>query len=712
MKIYQLIYTSVKHCLSDAERGLENAPGLRVYSCSQGLTKEEIEEVQKFSSYRLPANCEEQYSKTPCDPQVPEQFPKSFRTFRVSENKVAALQTVYSGYDFNGNPGNFFAHAFIFEKTGKDFHPEDYYNSPDFKTYLTPEEADRELVRFLPIREEMEKDKLLDQAIYAFVEAHKKKVSFILEKAIDLLRGNGKEHLFIETADQDESDYYLLAIKKLLPDEVCQDIGISTYNLFLPSNRQKKIRLHASVKGKNNITPVSIEKRTNCEFIDVTSLDEALLRTIKLFDFPVDKMNELYEKYSITTLEQMDEWFASYDKVTEPGIGRRLLDIRDKISRELFIARCKSILSVIDSEEMDRVRFELLEVMYENIHIISCDKEDISKKYVYEGVKCIAAGESKNLENLFQGFEDAKKQAAVIYDELDSYMRLINRDDIDSKNGMLILRLFALIKQNCVIETWKAFFRENSDYLRIFVEIAAKVMINDTEPVTFTAPNVWTSQETAEAIAYFEASTEDPAVKRGCRKYILNHSKIDWAQYGIILSKEKKSREDTEADIHRIRKLLSSVGYVPFQKTSYRDLKYDIVNEMNASENPLLLTRLLYAYYMWQASAGQLADAQKTAQDVAELILEMKQTQRSCYQYIFPKLALEILDTPGHYHELMINAQTMEPDFWSWFLLGYKRHAEDEGVMLTYQRVFDASSSQLRSLPIYTRLKRTLHGVQ
>lgn len=709
MKVYQLIYTNARHRLSDSEHGLENFPGMGVYSCSQGLTKSEIDEIVRYCGYKLPKNSTTEYSKTPCDPSVPELFPKSFRTVRLSENKTAVIQTVYSGCDFDGNPGNFFAHAYIFEKTGKSFRPEDYYGSSDFRTHLTQEEIDRQLVCFLPVKDDLQKDPMLDQAIYTFIDSNKKKMSFILQNAMNLLRGNGKTHLLIETSAQEESDYYLLSLKKLLPEAVSDGIGISTYNLFLPSNKQTKIIFHATVKGKNNITPESIQSHTNCVYIDLTKLDTAGIKPIKLFDFPVDKLNELYEKYSIRSFDQLDDWFDSYEKVSEPGIGQRLTDIKDTISRELFIARCKSIFSVIDDAVMDPVRFELLHVMYENIHIIASDKDEISKKYVYEGIRCIAEGNPQNMENLFKGFEDVKQQATLIYNELDQYMKLLETADINEKSGMLLLRLFAVIKQGCIIETWKEFFKENHQYLSIFVDIAACVMINNSFPATFTAPNIWTAQETAEIIVYFDSSTQSESIKRGCRKYILNNPKINWASYGIVLNKVKKSKEARENDLLRIRKMLSDVGYCPFQKTAYTDLKYDIVNEMNVSENPLLITRLLYSYYMWQAASGQLADAQKAAQAVSDLILDLKENQYSCYQYVFPNLALEILSTPGHYHELMINSETMEPDFWSWFLIGFKRCQHDEGIRLTYQRVFDANEDDLKRLPIYTRLYKTIN---
>lgn len=102
MKVYQLIYTSVRHSLSDSTLGLANQPGLRVYSCSQGITENNIAEIVKFASYRLPKNDKTVYSEVTGDPQVPEMFPKCFRTLRLSDGRYAAIQTVFCR---NGLPG-------------------------------------------------------------------------------------------------------------------------------------------------------------------------------------------------------------------------------------------------------------------------------------------------------------------------------------------------------------------------------------------------------------------------------------------------------------------------------------------------------------------------------------------------------------------------------------------------------------------------------
>ena len=137
MKVYQLIYTSVQNSLSDTELGLTNQPGQHVYSCSQGLTKDNIQEIVRFANYRLPRNNTITYSEIVGDPAIPEMFPKIFRTLKLDDGRYAAVQSVYSGVDYEGKHGNFFAHALVFDEVDEDFFPEQYCGSEFFKTHLT-----------------------------------------------------------------------------------------------------------------------------------------------------------------------------------------------------------------------------------------------------------------------------------------------------------------------------------------------------------------------------------------------------------------------------------------------------------------------------------------------------------------------------------------------------------------------------------------------
>ena len=129
---------------------------------------------------------------------------------------------------------------------------------------------------------------------------------------------------------------------------------------------------------------------------------------------------------------------------------------------------------------------------------------------------------------------------------------------------------------------------------------------------------------------------------------------------------------------------------------------------MAENENPLLLVRLLNAVFTWQSVADRAKEAEKCAEDVYELIMELKENEISVYKYVFPKLALEILDSSGMGHEIMINADTMDEGFWNWFAIGFKRSISDEVIRINYERVFEASRPYIKSLPVFTKLNKLM----
>jgi len=702
MKIYQLIYTSVKHSLSDSSLGLVNQPGYRVYSCSQGLTQGDIFEVIRFCGYRLPKNIDISYSETPFDPSIPDKFPKTFRTLKLASGKYAAIQVSYSGYDWEGEKGNFFAHAFVIDEADEGFTPEMFYGSPSFKTYLTPEEYNNELVQYLPPITAPELETELYDKVDSFVSNHKIQMSAVLEQVIPVLTGAGKTHICISAKNAEESAMYVLGLKRILPVGLADEYGVSTNNVFLPSSSQNNIIINGTVTGKNNITDEDVQRRTNCVYIDAQRIETDGVKPMKLFEMSMDELYKSYDDFSIKSGKQLVLWFNSFERFAEEGVGGRLRDLYESVGEKLFTERALFVYDKLNKAEMKHIRYEVLEVMYEHIELFPDISNDIIRMYLLEGVQCICDGEPKTVENMFKDIEH--ETAEKIYSYLDDVIKLI--PEKNTKSSTMLLRLFSCMKNSVGIETWKEFFKENTEYLTMFTLMCAEVMISDTVPVTFTAPAIWSESDTAEAIAYIDSSTDDENIHKAAVKYVLSHKNEAWSKYGIMLQKKKKTKEDADNDMMRIKKMLTAVGYVPYQRSSYKDLKFEVLNEMATNENPLLLVRLLYAVYAWQGAADRLSEAEKAANEVFSLIMEIRETEFSCYRFIFPKLALEILDTPGHYHEMMINSDTMDAEFWNWFYVGFRKNEENELLRENYERVLEVSLSAVRQLPIYNRISK------
>ena len=73
---------------------------------------------------------------------------------------------------------------------------------------------------------------------------------------------------------------------------------------------------------------------------------------------------------------------------------------------------------------------------------------------------------------------------------------------------------------------------------------------------------------------------------------------------------------------------------------------------------------------------------------------------------MIPKLAIEIVESQGHYHDIMINTETMPPSFWNWFLIGAQRARRNDKVMLTYSRIYESNKLKLNRLQVKSSLRK------
>ena len=711
MKVYQLIYTSVQHSLSDGSLGLSNQPGLRVYSCSQGITKENIGEIVKFSNYRLPKSDKTEYSQIIGDPQIPSMFPKTFRTLRLADGRFVALQSVYSGVDYQGQPGNFFAHALVFDETEEDFFPEQYFNSTVFKTYLTTEEAEKELVVYLPCLDDIKGEESVKKEIKEFISSHKKELSYLIEKTFEVINSDVLKNICIATSQEDETSKYLVALKWLLPRDIDKNTGISTYNVYIPSDSQKQIILNGTIKGKNNITKQAVETKETCLYIDMENTDFSETKIHPLLNFDIDALREEYKKYKPMSVLQLNDWIDSTVDITSQGMGAKLLNLKTSSGDEAFRTRLLELYSKIDDSEMDAVRFEIIKVAYDNLCDFPEKKNEITKRYIDMCVDKLCRGEAYDVNSFFDNCVDREERAEKINESIGTYMQKIkeHKEEIGEKNSLILLSMLAEVKHGTGASTWKAFFNSNKEKMTTFVELAS-VIITGYGIDAFTPPKTWSKSDLDEVVVYFDSSTQDEKIKDSCFKYIYYNDETDWESYGIVLSKHRKTIGEQEVDIRKIKRMLAKVGYVPYQRKRYFDLRSEVREDMLNSRTPLLLTLVLNAYYTWTSDFGNLPQSEKSAEKLRSLILELKKTQKPCYDFVIPKLALEITEARGHYHEKIIDTETVPNNFWDWFMLGFERCGGDEDKILNYTRIYEANKRKLLRTPYSKRLRQVFKG--
>ena len=708
MKVYQIIYTSVLHSLSDSELGLSNQAGLRIYSCSQGLERSDLDEVTRFANYRLPKNNTKEYPDTLGDPSVPEMFPKTFRTLRLSDGKYAAIQAVYAGVDQQGHEGNFFSHVLIFENADDEFFPERYCRSKSFRTHLTLPELSGDLVKYLPALDDAEVNKEYEDEIYKFIESHKRELSYLINSVITIFMGQNIKNICIAALSGDDVEKYVIALKYLLPRDISAGGGVSTYNVYLPSDKQDKICIHGTIKGENNITKEAIETKQSCMYIDIDKTDFSSYEISPLLErWTAKELREEYKLLKIKSVDGLMNWVSSFEHTNQPGMGGKLLRLKSTIGNEAFVRRAEDIYSKINEDEYQPVRFEVTKVMYDNADLFPNELETLTDSYLTQTINKLANGEKYDLGAVFSSMEHEKNQVAVMKKKVPEIMAKLAAagDKISDANKFVILGFFAQLKHKYGDDTWKDFFGGNRMHLTTFVEIAAAVIITGYGVKPFSPPSNWLRADLDEIIAYFESSTEDEKLRNLCLKYIYTNTDTDWSIYGISLTKHTKTRGEQEEDMRRIKSMLKKVGYEPYRGGTYMGIKMDVKANLDESMSPLLLSRLLDSYYYWQRTYGNQAMAKKMAQKFRGLLIEMKKTQRSCYNYIIPKLALEIIETPGHYHEVMINNETMPESFWNWFLIGYEKCGRDDDKLLSYTRIYEANKNKMR-MPVRKKLKK------
>lgn len=711
MKIYQMIYTATKYSLSDKSKGLTNTSGKCVYSCSEELTKENIDELIRFSSYKMLKAPDIQYSKTPCDPSVPELFPKTFRTLKLSDGRYAAIQAVYSSCDFNGERGNSFAHALVFDEFSDAFFPEQYYKSEIFKTHLTREEQEGQLVKYLPTLTVDENDTLID-TVSEFIKSHRSEMGYLINRAIGLLTGTAIKNICIATSSSDLSDMYLIALKYLLPRDISRYTGISTYNVYIPSDKQDNIVFHATIKGRNNISEESIKAQKNCLYIDMDNINYTDEEILSVIDFDLKILQERYKVSNIKSVSAFLDWCSTYSGELKKGIGAKLISLLRSGGEDVLRERLNELYAVYRDDAHKDVRFEILKTLFDNAKLLENNQKDITLSYIGECVEMMCNGTDFAIYECAHNITDTMSQ--IIADNIGEYIKRVydTLDSLSEFNKNAFIEFFALIKHSAKKKTWKELFKNDTDRLSAFIILISGQVIKGRGAYMFEEPKSFNISDMAEVVAYIHSSTDDEVIKYGCVKYILTYPGEDWDAYGITIKSREKTRDEQNDDLERVKKMLRHIGYYPFEKSRYEHLRSTVRNDMSQNLNPLLLSRVLDAYYNWSAASGRQTKAKKKARILRDLIIELRMKEREVYDFIFPKLALEIIETTGHYHDKIISPKTMTNSFWHWFLIGYQRAADNEMLILNYNRIYLSHKEELLKTTAGRALKEAFSQVR
>ncbi len=185
--------------------------------------------------------------------------------------------------------------------------PERYIGHKRYRTHLTEKDLNGQIVHYLKPLDNIAPSEGVENKVINFIGEHKYELTYILDRATRLLTSDDIKNICIAANDAETVQMYLLALKWILPISLSENTGISTYNVYLPSDKQKQIVFHGTIKQHNNITGQAIEARKNCIYIDIENTKFPHSAKSMLLGFDIDELREKLKENNIFTV----------------GIGRR-----------------------------------------------------------------------------------------------------------------------------------------------------------------------------------------------------------------------------------------------------------------------------------------------------------------------------------------------------------------------------------------------------
>ncbi|HEY2291403.1 MAG TPA: hypothetical protein VGM86_11940 [Thermoanaerobaculia bacterium] len=143
MKALQLHYTSCR-------RGQSGNAGFQTRALTPGIRPDEQREIERRGVYRPPRSA----PLEPTAEEIARDFPRAFRAYRLESGRLALTRSVYTGRDYSGRWGNFFAHTLVLEDgAAPALWPIDLYEWSGWTDALDPARDTEESPPPLPVAE-------------------------------------------------------------------------------------------------------------------------------------------------------------------------------------------------------------------------------------------------------------------------------------------------------------------------------------------------------------------------------------------------------------------------------------------------------------------------------------------------------------------------------------------------------------------------------
>ncbi len=259
MRALQLHYTSCR-------RGQSGSAGFQVRAQSAGITADERREIERRGVYRPPRDAPEEVEAE----AIERDYPVALRFYTLESGRRALTRSCYSGRDYSGRWGNYFAHTLVFEPDqAPPLWPIDYYEWPCWRPRLEPSEDTEEEPLPLPAVdlgevEPAESFRLEEISEFLREEPGREELLARMGRAVFLGRKDSRAVVIRDTPT--DNPFWVASVQKLFPPLHAAGLSYSSY--------QEDPRDCAAVNattGETDLTFGDPERRYQFYMFDLTT---------------------------------------------------------------------------------------------------------------------------------------------------------------------------------------------------------------------------------------------------------------------------------------------------------------------------------------------------------------------------------------------------------------------------------------------------------
>ncbi len=196
---------------------------------SGGLSLEQQREIERRGAYRAPRDA----TREPSAEQIARDFPRAFRCYSLTSGELAVTLSSYSGRDYSGRWGNFFAHTLVLDRDALDvLWSIDLYEWQGWKHQLGEEEDGESAPPRLPeidLSAVVPAESFRLQELSQFLRSQPGGVAFLARLARALLASRSDSRPLVIRDEPVLGLFWVACLLKLFSPRHARSLSFSTY---------------------------------------------------------------------------------------------------------------------------------------------------------------------------------------------------------------------------------------------------------------------------------------------------------------------------------------------------------------------------------------------------------------------------------------------------------------------------------------------------